>query len=164
MYFITDTCFWSHLKELEIRTNVNLRELINQFRWGFPQSVIEELSARSILEWINLEEAYIYPLSKKEQEIAIKKYPFLKDFDYADQEVIFIAKRDNSIILTDDGGLASTALSMGIDFLRVPDFILFLFQNSFIDKHIYSHIFKQISKMKRYKEKELKRWKKHELK
>ena len=43
MLFLTDTCFWMHMNELFDGIKVDLRPIIDRFRWGVTDEIFKEI-------------------------------------------------------------------------------------------------------------------------
>ena len=159
MFFIIDTCFWLHVKEIYLKLNIDLRTIICRFKWGFPESIVKELEHYQELSWIPMDSAYIFPISEAEYDQAIQKYPFLTVLDRPDQEIILISHREDAIILSDDGEINITAKILQIKSFPLPYFLLFLKHHHYCDKTIINSIFRFWMKIHRYGERNLSRWK-----
>jgi hypothetical protein len=159
MLFLTDTCFWTHLKELSTNTSVDLRKIMSSFKWGITREVSKEISYFNVGEYFPKEESYLVPISKKELNSVKKKYPFIKELDIADQTLIVAALRDNGIILTDDGDLFMFSDSISIKVLLLPHFFLSLVKSNYLKKNQAYKALRFWEEIGRYKRNYIKKWK-----
>ncbi|MHA1675380.1 MAG: hypothetical protein ACTSYI_17350 [Promethearchaeota archaeon] len=158
MKFITDTCFWSHVKVLTHKTPMDIRPVFHKISWGITKEIASELNYFSLTQDIPLEEAIIFPVPRKELEKFARKYE-IKHLDKADQEILFVSKHQNTILLTDDGELFLESTSLKLDTLRLPGFILLLVSASYLSKNQALKCFNYWEKAGSYKKRELSKYK-----
>jgi rRNA-processing protein FCF1 len=159
MIFLTDTCFWKHIEEIHLHKKIDLRPSISLYKWGITLSVKQELTHFEIEEFLKIDEAFLIPVSDKEIKKYQQQYPFFIEYDIADQTLMVVAIRDRCPILTDDRSLFRAARSIGIEALLLPHFCLFLIKEGQISKRDVAQIIKFWEESKRFKLKELKKFK-----
>ncbi len=142
-------------------TRLDLRPLLAEFKWGFSREVIAELQdfGYGPNSFIPFSEAIISPVSAGEIKALLKKYPWLADYDKADQSLIVVAIRDGGVVLTDDGGLLIDCQALRIPAFRLPDFCLRLVAEGDLRKNEMGALLKYWETVHRYSKKEIKRWK-----
>ncbi len=124
MLYLTDTCFWKHAHLLFEDTSVDIRALLNRYRWGYSLEIKKELLHYRLTNFLSQDEAHLIPISTKDWQIFNSKYPYLQDFDKPDQSLILIALRDQNVILTDDGSLFIEAKALHISSFLLPLFLI----------------------------------------
>ncbi len=159
MFLLTDTCFWTHLKDLSENVDIDLKPILNKFRWGFTEEVQTELSRQKLFPFVPVDQAFIVPINEQELSRLRKKAPLIEEFDLADQTLIVSAERDNSIVLTDDGELFMQLLALNMKTLSLPLFCLALVKWDFIEKRVVSRALRYWEDTGRYASKDIKKWK-----
>ena len=86
------------------------------------------------------------------------RFPFFRDFDEADQTLLWASMQDSSVIISDDGGLNAAALSIGKKAIFLPDFCFFLVKEGLISKNEMRRALKYWERVHRYRLSEIKRW------
>ena len=158
MIFLTDTCFWTHLFDLSSYGKIDLREYLEHFKWGLTEEVLNEIILEKIESFFPKSDSFIIPLNEKERINFLSKYPFLSEFDIADQTLAAAAHRDKLTILTDDGSLFMESQAMGISTLKLPHFCLLLTQKGLMKKNVMYRIMKYWKTINRYSKQDLKKW------
>jgi len=159
MFLLTDTCFWTHLKELSDNVDIDLRPVLNKFRWGFTDEVQTELSHQKLFPFVPVDQAFIVPIVEDELLFFKKKAPLIEEFDLADQTLIVSAERDNSIVLTDDGELFMQLLAMNLEAFSLPLFCLAMVKWDIIEKRVVSRALRYWEEKGRYVIKDIKKGK-----
>lgn len=158
MIAYTDTCFWNHVKEIKDYLSIDLRIQISEIKWGTTNAVEEELIHHKLDSFVPKDQMFKIPVSESEITYFEKKYPSLNEFDYADQTLIVVGKRDNAIILTDDGDLFIQCQALNISVLLLPQFLLFLVRKSILKKNEAHRCIRFWEENGRYKARDLKKW------
>jgi predicted nucleic acid-binding protein len=148
-----------HIIELYNSTKIELLPILNNFKWGFTEQIRTELIHYEINQDLDLNSAYIFPITVNELQIFQKKYPYMMEFDIADQTILLAAQREKEPLLTDDSPLFIEAKSLGLESYRLPHFLIYLSQKGFISKKVIRQIIRDWEQRKCYKLQELKRWK-----
>jgi predicted nucleic acid-binding protein len=159
MLYVIDTCFWTHLKSLFDKGNIDIRPIFEDYRWGMTKEIEKELVYYQLTEFIPIEQAQIIPITEKEWNFFSSKDSFLETLDKADQSLILIAMRDNECILTDDNAIFLEAQALGIPVFLLPLFIVNQAKFNVLSKKDARSCFAFWIKNKFYPQKELKRWK-----
>ena len=81
MFLLIDTCFWSHSEELFNTKILDLREILNSFRWGFTEEVQKEIQYHNLEKYVPKDTGLLIPISKNEINQFQKRYPTIKEFD-----------------------------------------------------------------------------------
>ena len=157
MLFLTDTCFWDHAKELATEGLLDIRPIMQKFRWGYPKSVWDEIIHWELDDFVPRECAMIVPIIQSELE-TFSNEAGIAYLDLADQEIVYSAKKDGFAVLSDDGGLVMECQGLAIEVLRLPDFIIFLVHNSMLEKREATRCIKFWEKSGRYALKYLKNY------
>ena len=158
MFFLTDTCFWTHLKWVFMELNIDFRLNLAEYNWGITSEVKKELNYYEIDSFLTESESPLVEFSQQEFKAHLKKYPDQIKFDLADQQLLGTALHDKAIILTDDMALYLEAIGNNVISMRVPHFCLFLVKNAQLRKKTARTIFIFWEKKHAYKLKELKKW------
>lgn len=159
MLFLTDTCFWSHVKELYDDETIDLRPTLNLFRWGITEAVKSEINRRQLGHFIPFDKATLITLSEEELNVTRKQVQTLSEFDLADQTLIVAGLRDKSVVLTDDGELYMECIVLNIDTMLLPQFCLSLVKNGAMDKTIIFKALRFWESTGKYSKKFIKKWK-----
>lgn len=163
MLFLTDTCFWSHVNELNENNIWNIKEILSFFRICTTDAVKKEIIHYKLEKFVPLDKIFMIPVSQ--QDFA-ENLNILPDIDEADQSLIIASRKnpnEKPIILTDDGELLAELIQTRIPGMRLPVFILMLIRCGLVSKNIGVNCLKFWEKVGRYKKKELLKWK-NELK
>lgn len=161
MIFLIDTCFISHLQELNTSNTLELREILLNNLVGITESVKKEFIHYQLEKFIPISKLIIIPIEDHDFKLVAEKYPDIQELDIADQTLWYLGYYQTSseyVILTDDGELFSECYISKIPVLRLPDFVLFVVQNSKIPKNQASKCFKYWTKKKRYSKKDISYW------
>ncbi|NMC04667.1 MAG: hypothetical protein GYA24_05615 [Candidatus Lokiarchaeota archaeon] len=135
MMFITDTCFWMHVRELFTELGIDLRPLLCKVRWGVTEQVKKEIEARRATSFFPETEGFLIPVSDDELDAFQKRTPTISQFDEADQTLILVAVRDHGIVLTDDGAVYIECQCMGVDVMMLPQLCIGLAKDGQLDKN-----------------------------
>ena len=160
MIAYTDTCFWSHTKEIYDSLSLDIRLLLSEFKWGMTNAVEQEIIYHKLDKFLPNDQMLKIPITESEIDHFIGKYPSLSEFDLADQTLIVVGKRDEGIILTDDGDLFVQCQIFNIKALLLPQFLLFLVQNGNLKKTEVYRCIRFWEQKHRYKVRDLKKWSK----
>jgi hypothetical protein len=158
MIFLTDTCFWSHLKLLFDNSIYDFRDFFELNNWGLTEEVIKEMKHYKLDTFVDIKQASIIPINQKEYDSILDHYPFLKEFDKADQTLIIASQKLNEPILTDDGDLYLNCLSMKIICFLLPLFCLNQCRNGGISKKIMYRCLDFWESHELYKKREINKW------
>ena len=66
MIILTDTCFWSHSKEIHDAGILDIREILYDYRWGYTPSIQEEINHWKLDDYIKDDVAIMFPVSDDE--------------------------------------------------------------------------------------------------
>jgi rRNA-processing protein FCF1 len=157
MIFITDTCFWRHIRDIQEDIGIDLRPFVFRVQWGLTEQVLQELQRFQIAQEYLEQNYLVVPVSSIELRQIRKKYEFLTDFDEPDQTLFLSAVRDGNIVLTDDRDLYRACLSIGVKSLLLPQFCLALVLEGVMDKRSVHRIIRHWENRGRFKKKELAR-------
>jgi hypothetical protein len=160
MQFATDTCFWMHIREIYEEIHIDLRPTINHFLWGVTNEVQKEMIHFRLGTFIPFSEANLIPIDMSDFGKFLTLNSFLKEYDNADQTLLYSCQRDKNILLTDDGGLYLEAQSYNIDVLDLPQFCIYLIRDGLLPKKKINLLFKFWEINKYYDEKKIQRYKK----
>ncbi|MHA1521947.1 MAG: hypothetical protein ACTSRK_17360 [Promethearchaeota archaeon] len=158
MYFLLDTCALNHCRELQEHDLLDLREIFGQFRIGITNAIVKEWENYELSRFFALSNCSLLPVSDQDLDEMISRFPFFRDFDVADQTLLFVTTQESSIIISDDGGLNAAALSIGKKAIFLPDFCIFLVEKGLISKNEVRGALKFWEKVHRYRLSEIKRW------
>jgi len=156
---IIDTCSWNRIKDLSDSKIFDLRPIIAQFQCGITEEVQKELEYYHLTSFVGEESTEIIPISSRELNIFRTKYPFLTSLDLADQTLIIVGLRDESVIITEDGELFMGCIGMKVNALRLPMLLLMLTRDGIIPKNQCARIIRYWEEQCRYKQKDIKLWK-----
>ena len=138
--FLIDTCFCSHLKEIYDQEKIDLRSYLFNFPLGITEDLRKELEHFDLFEFIPFDKFYLISYSTSDFSNFQIDHVIIKNFDLADQGLLFLGKRDNGIILSDDYDLMVEASTLGLKVLRLPSFCLYLFKENILPKKIFNQI------------------------
>ncbi len=158
MLFLLDTCALNHIRELFEHRIVDLRKILPQFHTATTNAVVKE--------WVNYEldlffptpNCHLIPVPTLGVDRMNSRFPFFRDFDKADQTLLWTSLHESSVIISDDGGLIAAALSIGKKALFLPDFCIFLVKDGFLSKNIMRKALKFWETKHRYNLADIKRW------
>lgn len=159
MLFLIDTCFWNHISFLYDQNILDLRQVLENFRLGLTNLVKTEIKRYQLHKFVPLEQILIIPI---EESDFTKKYKDITYLDKEDQSLIIAYdkfKKENPLILTDDGGLFSECLQTNRTALLLPLFILSLVRQNLLSKNKAAKCLRFWEKTGAYKRKEIKIWK-----
>ncbi len=134
MLFATDTCFWEHFNRVFSLIKWDIRPLIQNYLWGITLEVQKELVHFDLTDFVPLNDPQLIPVKTREIDIFLEKNPFLREYDLADQTLLYTCIRDGNQLLTDDGGLFLEAQALRIQLLNVPLFSLYLVRDDLLVK------------------------------
>lgn len=160
MIAYTDTCFWNHVKEIFDSLSIDLRIPLFEIKCGMTKAVEEEIIFHRLDSFVPINQMFKIPVSEQEINDFLRKYPSLSEFDYPDQTLIVVGRRDNAIILTDDGELFIQCQALNIYVLLLPQFLLFLVNKSIFKKTEVYRCIRFWEENGRYKARDLKKWSK----
>ncbi|MHA1673661.1 MAG: hypothetical protein ACTSYI_08530 [Promethearchaeota archaeon] len=160
MFFLIDTCFWLHIQHIHVKLKIDLREVLQHFRWGYTKQIKDEYSNYHLQTFIPVESGFLVPISQQEIEFYQNLYPLIHNLDLPDQTLAFCAKRDGVIALTDDGGLFSEIKSWGLEGFRLPAFCLWLITSGLMRKNTGYKMLRLWEAEGLYEKQEINRWKK----
>ena len=158
MIILTDTCFWSHSKEIHDAGILDIREILLEYRWGYTPSVQEEINYWGLDDFIKESIAIMFPVSQKEIQSLTSQDPLLESLDQADQELLIACRRESGLILSDDGELLMEATAAVLPALSLPVFILKNTEEGTIEKRMMARCLKLWEDKHRYKKKQISRW------
>jgi hypothetical protein len=153
MLFAIDCCAWIHIQDIFINLHFDLRPMIQNYKWGFTNAVQIELVNFHQETFVPFADANLIPVESKELERYLVKNPFLKEFDVADQTLLYTSKRDNNIVVTDDGGLYIEAQAAKIATFNLPQFCLYLVRDGSLERKKLNPILTYWEKKKCYRQK-----------
>ena len=162
MFLLLDTCFCLHCEELYRNNIFDIRPLLKKFFLATTEAVKEELIHYKLNKFLPIGEFVIFPLESEDITEAKDKNTLLKELDNADQTLWIVGeknKKDEIIILTDDGGLLIECQIANSQSLRLPSFLLFLLRNEEISKNDVHKCLRFWSKVGRYSQQDIKHWK-----
>jgi hypothetical protein len=160
LILLTDTCFWSHTKSLHDGGILDAREYVDTFRWGYTPAVQKEIRHFQLDDFARADKAIVFPVSKEERQALAKRSPSAAELDDADQELIITCQREQGIIISDDSEFLMECASLGVQAISLPVFFLKLVEAGEIDKRSVARCFKFWEDQRRYKVKQLARWRK----
>jgi len=162
MFLLLDTCFCLHCEELYSNNIFDIRPLLKNFFLATTEAVKEELIHYKLNKFLPISEFVLFPL-EFEDILKIKDdNALVNELDNADQTLWIVGennKKDEIIILTDDGALLIECQIANIQALRLPSFLLFLLRNEEISKNDVYKCLRFWSKVGRYSQHDLKHWK-----
>ncbi len=160
MILLTDTCFWSHAKQLHDAKVLDMREHIAAFRWGYTLAVQKEIKHFELDDFVRADRAIMFPVSAGERQNARTQAPSITELDDADQELIIACRRERGLILSDDGEFLMECAALDLPAISLPVLLLKLVENGTMDKRTVARCFKFWEDNHRFKLKQLARWKK----
>jgi len=163
MFFLTDTCFWSHVKDLHENDIIDLRPVLDSLNWAITDEVSLEIDRQKLGSFFPHEHAIIIPVTNEQLENTKKQIPTIGEFDIADQTLIVVGRKDEQVVLTDDGELYMECIALGIQTMLLPQFCLSLTLNGMMDKTVVFRALRFWETTRRYSLKFIKKWK-NELK
>jgi hypothetical protein len=149
-----DTCFLLRIKDLNLSIGLDFRPILNHFRWITTAALKKEFEYYGLDQFISTDQIFI-PLSISERETMIERYQ-LQSFDYADQDLVILGKRDNILIVTDDRDLSFQCKALRIPTFFTWTFLLQWVRTDLISKHQFSKCLKYWDQEKRYDKNTLK--------
>ena len=112
MLLLIDTCFSNHVRELHVVEFIDLRIILNDFRWGYTPSVLEEIEYYDLGTFIDKDNAILLQVPPSEINDRIQEDHLFSSFDRADQELFCACRREDALLLSDDGELLMESISM----------------------------------------------------
>jgi hypothetical protein len=159
MIFLVDTCFWSHIEILYNEGQIDLQPVLEHYQWGMTIDVKNELEHHNLMEFIPQNQAQLIPINEKEWSLFLRRYPFLEEYDKADQSLLLVAIKDTDIILTDDNALFLEADALGLPVFLLPLFVINQSRNNIITKKLARKCLNFWEKFELYPKREIKKWK-----
>ena len=159
--FLTDTCFWNHIRFLYQETNkkIDFRKIIYQYRWGITKEILKEIQNYQLNSFIDINGAVKITISENEWKTFTRKYSFLSDLDRADQSLLLVAQREKAVILSDDGELFLESQALKIDCLLLPLFLIQQIRMGMISKKNFNQCLRFWEKRRSYAKKQIEKWK-----
>jgi hypothetical protein len=157
---LTDTCFWTHVKDVYDSLQIDLREVLDNFRWGTTKAIQAEIEARKLTGFFHVDQGYLIPVSDVEIATMIRMVPMIAEFDYEDQTLIVAAIREKATVLTDDGALFLECQALSLETMQLPHFCLQLTKASLLDKTSVYQMLRHWNDTSRFASRFIKRWKK----
>jgi hypothetical protein len=159
-FLLTDTCFWTHVKDVHDYLKVDLRITLNKFRWGTTKAIQEEIKARNMADFFHADQGFLVPVSEAEIASTVHKMPSIEELDYEDQTLIVAAIRENGTILTDDGALYLECQLSGLDVMHLPHFCLRMVKISLLEKNTVYQFLRHWDNTSQFAARFIKKWKK----
>ncbi|MEX2714836.1 MAG: hypothetical protein Q6353_010480 [Candidatus Sigynarchaeum springense] len=159
-FFLTDTCFWTHVKDVYDFLQLDLRMTLNKFRWGTTRAILDEIKARNLSDFVHVEQGYLVPVSDAELASTRHKLPMIEGLDFEDQTLIVAALREHAVILTDDGALFLECQASGLEAMNLPHFCLRLARDGILDKNMAYRMLEHWEETGRFAARFIKKWKK----
>ncbi len=153
-----DTCALNHIWELHENNLLDLRAILLQFRIGITKEIVKEWENYDLVRFFSPSNCYLLPILDQDIEKMNIRFPFFRDFDVADQTLLWALMQESSVIISDDGGLNAAALSIGKKAIFLPDFCIFLVKEGLISKNEVRKALKFWERVHRYRLSEIKRW------
>jgi hypothetical protein len=157
---LTDTCFWTHVKDLHDHLQLDLRPVLNKFRWGTTKAIQNEIQTRYMAGFFHAEQGFLVPVSDVEITSTRRKMPTIEELDFEDQTLIVAAIRENGTILTDDIGLYLECITSKLDALLLPHFCLRMARDGILDKNVVYQMLRFWDQTGRFAARFIKKWKK----
>ena len=158
MFYLFDTCALNHIRELQEHMIIDLRDIILQFRIGITNAIVEEWENFALVHFFSPTNCYLIPIQNHDIDKMITRFPFFSDFDEAEQNLLWAAMQESSVIISDDGGLNAAALSIGKKAIFLPDFLIYLVKENFLKKNEVRKALKFWKEVHRYNNSSHKRW------
>lgn len=158
MFYLFDTCALNHIRELQENKIIDLRNIILQFRIGITNAIVKEWENYGLVHFFSPENCYLIPIQNHDIDGMIARFPFFNDFDEADQTLLWASMQDSSVIISDDGGLNAAALSVGKKAIFLPDLLIYLVKEGFLNKNEVRKALKFWKEVHRYNKSSHKRW------
>jgi len=144
---ILDICSWLKIQLIKDSLDLDLRDIFKKFNIVLTHELNEELNYY-LGEFIDTKVFPIFPIYTDKR----KKYERL-GFDLADASIICFAKKNNCIIITEDGALLSFLLNLNMKPVQVSEFFLSLLHLNILDKRTALNLIKFLRDRKNIKEK-----------
>jgi hypothetical protein len=155
---LIDTCFWNHSKEVQEAGIWDLRDLLPKFRWGYTNAVLEEIQHHKLDSFVPVGRAMLIPANADEIDSLKRFDPVLSEFDLADQSLLVAGRREQGLVLTDDGPLELECIALGIATFRLPGFMLKLIQDDLLKKTVFNRCLRLWEEAGRYRKIDMKKW------
>ncbi|MHA1617763.1 MAG: hypothetical protein ACTSVZ_00665 [Promethearchaeota archaeon] len=133
--------------------------MLKNVKWGYTSEIKEEYLNYNLQKFIPINEGFQVPASEQELRLFQDQHPFIHQYDLPDQTLALCTYRDNSILLTDDGGLLMEIEELGLKGFLLPTFSLFMVKAGMMKKNIFAKMVKFWEIMGSYSSQHLKRWK-----
>ncbi len=162
MFFILDTCFMNHCRELNAQDVLDIKPILAEFSLAITQEVKKEILHYGINNFMGIDNFIILPVSHDDYHNFHLKNEFLSDLDKADQSIWIAGMKNrekNYLILSDDGQLVNECQLYQIKALRLPSFLIFLAKNDIIEKNTIYKCLKFWESVGRFNKHDLKAWK-----
>jgi hypothetical protein len=155
---LIDTCFWNHSKEVHEAGIWDFREMLPRFRWGYTSAVLEEIKHHKLDSFVPVGRAMLIPATADEIDSLKRFDPVLSEFDFADQSLLVAGRREQGLVLTDDGPLELECIALDIATFRLPGFMLKLVQDGLLIKTIFNRCLRLWEETGRYRKGDMKKW------
>jgi hypothetical protein len=155
---LIDTCFWNHCMEVQEASIWDFRELLPRFRWGHTSAVLEEIKHHKLDSFVPVDRAMLIPANADEIDSLKRFDPVLSEFDLADQSLLVAGRREQGLVLTDDGPLELECMALDVAAFRLPGFMLKLIQDGLLNKTIFNKCWRFWEETGRYRKPDLKKW------
>ncbi len=154
-----DTCALLEMREITHLYGIpDFRLIMTKFKWGITEELKKEYCNYKLDEFIAFKGGYLVPISLDKKAEFISNY-ILESIDKADQDLLFLAYQDKTIIISNDTDVMFPAESLGLNALYFWEFCIQLVKTNLLSKNEYLKCWKFWEQRKRYKKSRLKKMK-----
>lgn len=158
MQVIVDVTAWMQLNFLVKEKRFDLRPFLDKYDWIITPQIQSELKEYQLESFLPTLGEHRIDISDEEIQQEIKSFELEENIDWADFSCLILAKKQEAVILTDDGALFLYALYLKIPVIRLPHFLLKLVRDGILPRTDMSWILRFWENRQFYSKKEISRY------